>query len=79
VLRGGVAHCAHCDHELGAIDGDWRELAGTVELSAQELGPLVALPEELVGRQYICPSCATAFWVEVVPASEPGWRDFTLQ
>ena len=78
LLRGGIARCAHCDHELGAIDGDWRELVGTVDLGAEDLGPLVQLPGELAGRQYVCPSCATALWVEVVPASEPGWRDFTL-
>jgi N-methylhydantoinase B len=73
-----VAHCAHCDATLGDAAGDWRDLAATVEVSAEDLGPLVQLPPELVARQYVCPSCVTALWVEVVPADTPAWRDFTL-
>jgi N-methylhydantoinase B len=73
-----VAACAHCEAELGVVQGDWRRLAGTVPLSAEDLGPLVQLPGELVGRQYVCPSCATALWVEVVPRDELPWTDFTL-
>jgi N-methylhydantoinase B len=73
-----VAHCAHCDAALGDARGDWRELAGAVELCAEDLGPLVQLPPELVARQYVCPTCVTALWVEVVPADTPAWRDFTL-
>ncbi len=73
-----VAHCAHCDAVLGDAGGDWRELAATVEVSAEDLGPLVQLPPELVARQYICPTCVTALWVEVVPADTPAWRDFKL-
>ncbi|MGH2896752.1 MAG: hydantoinase B/oxoprolinase family protein, partial [Solirubrobacteraceae bacterium] len=60
-----VAHCAHCDAELGDARGDWRRLAATVEVSAEDLGPLVQLPPELVARQYVCPTCVTALWVEV--------------
>jgi N-methylhydantoinase B len=75
--QGTVAHCAHCNAELGALGDDWQELTGTVTLSAEDLGPLVQLPEALVGRQYICPSCATALWVEVLPA-DGGWTDFRL-
>src|SRR6185437_5326562 len=61
-----------------AAAGDGRELAATVEVSAEDLGPLVQLPPELVARQYVCPTCVTALWVEVVPADMPAWRDFTL-
>lgn len=77
--NGANAHCAHCDAQLGPLGGDWRRLAGTVALAAEELGALVQLPDELVGRQYVCPSCATALWVEVVPAHGAGWTDFRLQ
>jgi N-methylhydantoinase B len=76
---GTVASCAHCDVELGPLVGDWRRLAGTVPLSTEDLGPLAQLPSELVGRQYVCPSCATALWVEVVPSDEVVWTDFRLQ
>ncbi len=75
---GTAAHCAHCDAELGDAAGDWRRLTATVQLSPEDLGPLVQLPPELVARQYVCPSCVTALWVEVVPVDTPAWRDFKL-
>ncbi|MBV9818986.1 MAG: hydantoinase B/oxoprolinase family protein [Solirubrobacterales bacterium] len=73
------AYCAHCDAELGAVRGDWRALAGTVALAARDLGPLVQLPDELVARQYVCPHCVAALWVEILPADAPPWRDFELR
>lgn len=73
-----LARCAHCDHELGAPGRDWRSLAGTVELSATDLGPLIELHGDLAARQYICPSCATALWVEILPVAGPAWIDFDL-
>jgi N-methylhydantoinase B len=76
--HGSLASCAHCDAELGLLGSDWRRLVGTVALSSAELGPLVQLPDELIGRQYACPSCATALWVEVVPANGADWTDFRL-
>jgi N-methylhydantoinase B len=78
-LAGGHAHCAHCDADLGPLGDDWRRLAGTVRLTAEELGPLVQLPDELVGAMYVCPSCATALWVEVLPDEGELWTDFRLR
>jgi N-methylhydantoinase B len=74
-----IAHCAHCDALLGALLGDWRELAASIAVNAEELGPLVQLPPDLVARQFVCPSCVTALWVEVLPAHTPAWRDFELR
>ncbi|HEX5192241.1 MAG TPA: hydantoinase B/oxoprolinase family protein [Solirubrobacteraceae bacterium] len=73
-----VAHCAHCGHRLGAVTGDWRSLTATIALDAEDLGPLVQLPEQLTARQYVCPECVTALWVEVVPADREVWQDFRL-
>lgn len=75
---GTVAVCAHCDTALGVVRGDWREFAGTVAMSPGDLGPLVQLPDGLVARQYVCPSCVTALWVEVIPAEGEPWQDFML-
>lgn len=72
------AHCAHCDADLGAPGRDWRALAGAVELSAGELGPLIDLHPDLCARQFVCPRCASALWVEVLPAGEEAWTDFDL-
>ena len=74
----GAVHCGHCDHLLGTLTSDWRELVGAVPLKAADLGPLVQLPAELVAREFVCPHCATALWVEVLPAHEPAWIDFAL-
>lgn len=76
---GGVtAHCAHCDADLGAPGHDWRALTGTIDLDASELGPLIEVHPDLAARQYVCPRCLTALWVEVVPASEQAWTDFDV-
>jgi N-methylhydantoinase B len=74
-----IAHCAHCDALLGELRGDWRELAASIAVNAEELGPLVQLPPDLVARQFVCPGCVTALWVEVLPAHAPAWRDFELR
>ena len=75
---GAVAVCAHCEEPLGVVAADWRALTGTVALQAADLGPLVQLPEGLVARQYVCPSCVTALWVEVIPEAGDAWQDFEL-
>lgn len=76
---GGVsAHCAHCDADLGVPGHDWRALVGSIELGAAELGPLVDVPADLTARQYVCPKCVTALWVEVVPVAGDIWTDFDL-
>ncbi|MHB1999381.1 MAG: hydantoinase B/oxoprolinase family protein [Solirubrobacteraceae bacterium] len=72
------AHCAHCEADLGAPGRDWRALAGSVELTAGEIGPLIDLHPDLCARQFVCPHCATALWVEVLPADGPPWTDFDL-
>jgi N-methylhydantoinase B len=73
-----IARCAHCEYRLGPVTGDWRALAATIALTPEELGPLVQLPEGLTARQYACPECVTALWVEVVPADHEVWQDFRL-
>jgi N-methylhydantoinase B len=78
-LHDGRLHCAHCDAELGASGGDWREAAGSIELSAQELGPLVPVHRDLVARMWVCPQCVTSLWVDVLPAQGEAWTDFRLQ
>ena len=62
-----TAHCAHCEADLGTPGHDWHALVGTIELGAAELGPLVDVHADLTARQYVCPHCVTALWVEVVP------------
>jgi N-methylhydantoinase B len=75
---GAIAVCAHCEEPLGILAADWRALTGTVAVQAADLGPLVQLPEGLVARQYVCPSCVTALWVEVIPEEGDAWQDFEL-
>jgi N-methylhydantoinase B len=75
---GTVAHCAHCDHELGPVGADWRALTGTVVLSAEQAGPLISVHDELEVHQQVCPSCAASLWVDVLPKGRAPWTDFAL-
>jgi N-methylhydantoinase B len=73
-----LVDCAHCSAELGPAGGDWKALAGIVELAPSEMGPLLQVASGLRAVQYVCPSCAASLWVEVVPDSGEAWNDFAL-
>jgi N-methylhydantoinase B len=73
-----IVSCGHCQHELGVLGSDWRELVGTVLLAPEDLTALVQVPAELEARQFVCPKCAASLWVDVLPAGEPAWIDFKL-
>lgn len=81
VVRDGraVADCAHCGHELGPIGSDWRTRTGVVTLDPAQASPLIAVHEQLVVHQYVCPSCAASLWVDVEPVEGPLWQDFALK
>jgi N-methylhydantoinase B len=70
--------CKHCGATLGPLKADWRDLAGVVTLSGEQLGPYVEVHEELVAEQFVCTNCAASLWVEVVSPSAPPAPDFGL-
>jgi N-methylhydantoinase B len=77
-FSGGVASCARCGEELGRAGADWRDLCGTIELGAGDLGPLIEVHPDLVAEQSVCPHCAASLWVEILPREGERWSDFAL-
>jgi hypothetical protein len=73
-----TAACKHCNAALGSLKADWRDLAGVVTLSGEQLGPYVEVNDELVAEQFACPSCAASLWVEVLSPKAPPASDFAL-
>ncbi len=71
-------HCAHCNSDLGELTSDWRDIAGVVTVHGAELGPYVEVHEDLVANQYVCPSCASLLWLEVIAAEGAPVPDFAL-
>jgi N-methylhydantoinase B len=74
-----IAFCRHCDVALGDASDGWEDIAGRVRLSAEQLGELVRVHDNLTVIQYVCPHCTTALWVDTEPASGKTWRDFALR
>jgi N-methylhydantoinase B len=70
--------CAHCEVDLGELTSDWRDVAGVVTVSGEELGPFVEVHEDLTANQYVCPHCASLLWVEVISAKTAPAPDFAL-
>jgi acetone carboxylase gamma subunit len=68
-----VYRCLECDAVLGDADRGWQAHAMTfVEpIEAGEPEALARIDDGFVLRHYCCPSCATLFDVEMVPAVEP--------
>jgi hypothetical protein len=61
-----------------ALKADWRDLAGVISLTGEQLGPYVEVHDELVAEQFVCPSSAASLWVEVLSSNAPPARDFAL-
>jgi hypothetical protein len=77
---GGVlVRCRRCEGELGALGQRWRDLARTLRLSPDELGPLVSIDAAFAAVQHVCPRCGASLWVEVVPDPQgASWTDFSV-
>ena len=76
--RAATVACKHCGTVLGPLKADWRDLAGVVTLTGEQLGPYVEVHDELVAQQFVCPSCAASLWVEVLSPKAPPAPDFAL-
>jgi N-methylhydantoinase B len=54
-----------CGHALAPANENWKQFACQSATRADELGPRVALHEELVATRYACPSCARLLDLDV--------------
>jgi N-methylhydantoinase B len=70
--------CAHCEAPLGDLSKGWESLAGRLPLAPEELGPFVKVTDSLQAQQWVCPSCLTALWTDIVPTEGKSWKDFEL-
>ncbi len=70
------ALCAHCSHVLSEDSQNYIDNLASYEGPVSMAGPQVFpdasvyVDAKVVFRQYCCPNCFTAFFTEVVPASD---------
>lgn len=75
----GRITCRRCGHGLGSIDQNFKDHAICKVRSIEESNPLIVDPsifidDDVVFRQYFCPSCGTLLENEVIlAASAPVW------
>ena len=57
---------------------NWKPYARQSATTAAELGPRIALHDELEAIRYACPSCARLHWVEIKLKTEQPLHDMEL-
>ena len=67
-----------CGCAMAPADENWKDYARQAKTTAAELGPRIALHEELEAIRYACPSCARLHWVEIKLKSEEPLYDMEL-
>ena len=67
-----------CGCAIAPADENWKDYARQATTTATELGPRIALHEELEAIRYACPSCARLHWVEIKLKSEDALYDMEL-
>ena len=67
-----------CGCAMAPADENWKDYARQATTTATELGPRIALHEELEAIRYACPSCARLHWVEIKLKSEDALYDMEL-
>jgi acetone carboxylase gamma subunit len=61
---GAVVRC-DCGHELGPAQSNWKLHAARGALDPADLGPRIALHEELEIRGWACPGCGVLHSIEI--------------
>lgn len=84
VISEGTYRCSHCDHELAAVGEDFKEGLELNEKAIEDLGPHWIDPEHLIDeemmfREFFCPSCATRMSTEVTHPDGERVTDFHLE
>ncbi len=67
-----------CGCAMAPADENWKDYARQATTTAAELGPRIALHEELEAIRYACPACARLHWVELKLKSEEPLNDMEL-
>jgi N-methylhydantoinase B len=67
-----------CGCAMAPAGENWKAYARQSITTAAELGPRIALHEELEAIRYACPSCGRLHWVEIKLESEEPLHDIEL-
>lgn len=83
VIEDGSFGCAKCGHDLGPVDGNYKAKLALREREVEELGdlwidPSILLDEDIVVREFLCPSCATRLAIESCRDGDPIVNDLRL-
>lgn len=84
VVDDGAFECAKCGHGLGPVDGNYKERLALRERNVEELGelwidPSILLDEDVVFREFLCPSCATRIATESCRRDDSIVQDLSLE
>jgi len=67
--------CASCGHAIAPAGEPWKAKAVLQERPIKELGQSFELSDEVVLREFACPSCKTLLDTELARASDPFLDD----
>ncbi|WP_254838588.1 acetone carboxylase subunit gamma [Natronomonas marina] len=75
-VEDGSFACAKCGHDLGPVDGNYKEHLALRERDVEDLGdlwidPSILLDEDIVFREFLCPGCATRLATESCRRDDP--------
>jgi acetone carboxylase gamma subunit len=76
--------CTRCDTEIGSAPGNYKQHCVYRERPVDEIGRLFGDPrrfvdDEIVFREFLCPSCGGLFDTEINRRSEPPVHDIELR
>ena len=77
-IEGTALVCCRCGYQFGPASQNWKQNAPSRAVLPAEVGPLVALHEDLEMRAYYCPGCGLQHCVETVIKGEPPLWDVEL-
>jgi N-methylhydantoinase B len=81
---GSVFVCNRCDTALGPAEGDYKRLCLYRERPVQTVGRLFDDPrrfvdEDIVFREFLCPTCGGLFDTEINRRTEPPVHDIDIR
>ena len=71
--------CGHCGEHLATNVEDWKKYVGVLKVGPKDLGQYLVIDERMVAEQYVCPSCGSSLWVDIVKSSNDRPLDFWFE
>ena len=67
--------CAKCDHEIGPAGEPWKKRVSLLERPIKELGETYELNDDVMLREFSCPSCKALLDTELALSEDPFLDD----